>query len=371
MRDKVSVVRLVVASEEVAFTIFETLNDRGLDLSPLDLVKNHLFSRADTQSAARVRDMEARWAQMMATLSNVRSDNFLKAFWTSRHGRIRSTMLFDAFKRQYPDAEKALDLSMDMVEAAEQYAALDSADDPIWAPYSEATRVAVRSLKTIGNQQVHPVMLSALGRFTAPEVERIVRLLEVVLVRYQLIGGGNPGRLETTAAKLARMIHAGEVTNATQAFQELREVYPSDDEFKQAFATKQERSNQRAQYLLRALERQETRIEFGPMAEESQPGAVTVEHVLPKSPGEEWMDLIESDPSIVEDCVFRLGNMCLLTKVNKDIGRSSFDLKKKTYSESRIGITNELAEASHWNRETITHRQAKMAKRAAEAWRFQ
>jgi hypothetical protein len=75
MRDKVSVVKLSVASEEAAYTIFETLNDRGLDLSPLDLVRNHLFGKADEKSEDAVRDMEERWAQMMATLSNVRADN--------------------------------------------------------------------------------------------------------------------------------------------------------------------------------------------------------------------------------------------------------------------------------------------------------
>src|SRR3712207_1105821 len=74
---------------------------------------------------------------MMSTLSNVRPDSFLKAFWTSRHGRIRSTSLFEAFKRQYPNPERAYELSMDLVEAAEQYAALDSADDPVWAPYTQ------------------------------------------------------------------------------------------------------------------------------------------------------------------------------------------------------------------------------------------
>ena len=45
--------------------------------------------------------MEERWAQMMATLSNVRVDNFLKAFWTMRHGHIRSVDLFSAFKKEY------------------------------------------------------------------------------------------------------------------------------------------------------------------------------------------------------------------------------------------------------------------------------
>jgi uncharacterized protein with ParB-like and HNH nuclease domain len=99
MRDKVSIVKLVVQSEEAAYTIFETLNDRGLDLSPLDLVKNHLFSKADEKSEDAVRDMEERWAQMMATLSNVRADNFVKAFWTMRHGRIRSVDLFSSFKK--------------------------------------------------------------------------------------------------------------------------------------------------------------------------------------------------------------------------------------------------------------------------------
>src|SRR5206468_438178 len=96
IRDNARVIRLIVTNAGIAYTIFETLNDRGIDLSPLDLVKNHVFSKAASQSPATLRDMEARWTQMMATLASVRSvGNFLKAFWTSRHGRIRSTNLFD------------------------------------------------------------------------------------------------------------------------------------------------------------------------------------------------------------------------------------------------------------------------------------
>ena len=98
-RNSVGVVRLNVKNEETAFTIFETLNDRGVELSPLDLVKNYLFRRAATQSRERLRDMEDRWVEMMSTLSNVKADAFLKAYWTSRHGRIQATNLFAQFKR--------------------------------------------------------------------------------------------------------------------------------------------------------------------------------------------------------------------------------------------------------------------------------
>lgn len=41
LEDGVKVVRLNVPNEANAYTVFETLNDRGLDLSVLDLVKNH------------------------------------------------------------------------------------------------------------------------------------------------------------------------------------------------------------------------------------------------------------------------------------------------------------------------------------------
>jgi uncharacterized protein with ParB-like and HNH nuclease domain len=50
LREKVGVVKVVVPDETMAYTIFETLNDRGLQLSPLDLVKNHLFSKAAAHS---------------------------------------------------------------------------------------------------------------------------------------------------------------------------------------------------------------------------------------------------------------------------------------------------------------------------------
>jgi hypothetical protein len=224
MRDRVGAVKLVVPNEEMAYTIFETLNDRGLEASPLDLVKNHLFGRAAAHSPARVRLMETRWAQMIQTLANVRVDHFLKTFWTSRHGRIRTRNLFETFNRQYPNTDSANELSIDMLSAAEQYAALETADDPVWAPYSADTRALVRALKIIGSQQAHPVMLAALAQFDATQMERLLRLLEVCIVRYLHIGGGNNARLETTFAIMARKIYTGEITTASTAYAELSNV---------------------------------------------------------------------------------------------------------------------------------------------------
>jgi hypothetical protein len=258
-----------------------------------------------------------------------------------------------------------------MVEAAEQYAALDTADDPVWSPYSEGTRRTVRALKIIGSKQAHPVMLAGLKHFTPHEMERLLRLLEILIVRYIVVGGGNPGRFETTCAIVARKIFAEGLTTAGQAMQEFRTVYPTDAQFQSAFQSKQERSNQKVQYLLRALEAEEIRLQKGAFAGELVPGNLTVEHVLPKAPGEGWSDVLAADPAVHEECLFRVGNMCLLTGINKELGSESFEVKKAVYATSDLIITKEIANVAEWNRKSIEHRQAHLAKLAAAVWRFQ
>jgi uncharacterized protein with ParB-like and HNH nuclease domain len=46
IRDKVVSILISVVDEANSYLIFETLNDRGLDLSVADLLKNYFFSRA-------------------------------------------------------------------------------------------------------------------------------------------------------------------------------------------------------------------------------------------------------------------------------------------------------------------------------------
>jgi hypothetical protein len=368
LRDQATVARLIVSSESAAFTIFETLNDRGLELSPLDLVKNYLFGKAESHSKPRIRDMESRWTQMMATLANVKADNFLKTFWTSRHGRIQNPYLFESLKKQYSSADSVVDLSMDMLAASEQYAAFESPDDPVWAPHTTETREHVRSLKVLSSQLVHPVMLAALSKFSSHEVERLLRLLEVLIVRYQLVGGERTGTLEISLARLAKTIFDAKVTTASDAFKELKDIYPADSDFHAAFQNKQERSNQKAQYLLRGLEREERRLASPRMSQEEDLGTVTVEHILPKAPSPKW----PKDEVMLEEYLYRIGNMCLLTRVpNKDLASASFDEKKAVYAKSKIILTNQLATVASWDRQAIEHRQARMAKLAASVWRFQ
>ncbi len=369
-QDRVKIVRLTVSNEANAYTVFETLNDRGLDLSVLDLVKNYIFGRA--VSDERLRQVQTHWTQMMANLANVRADDFLKSWWTSRYGRIQKAQLFPKFRSNIVNWRNVSKTSSDMLVASEHYAALEIADDPLWSDISESSRDSIRALKLLGAKQVHPVLLSALVKFTNREQERLLRLLEVLIVRYQLIGGGRTGRLEITCSSLAGKIWHGDLSTTKEALEVVKTIFPTDSDFGTAFKTKQERNNRKAAYILRRLESQARQAKRDFAAKEFEASkTLTLEHILPKNPGASWKIIIDDDETISEECTFRIGNLCLLSGINRKIGNKSFAEKKKIYTKSDLLMTRSLGEFEHWNRDAVEKRQNQMAKLAVSYWRFE
>ena len=63
-------------------------------------------------------------------------------------------------------------------------------------------------------------------------------------------------------------------------------------------------------------------------------------------------------------------NLCLLGKLNKEVGRKPFSKKKTEYGKTDVLTTRSLTSYSKWTRQEIDQRQTAMAKRAAAIWRF-
>ena len=88
LTENVKVLILRVQDEADAYTIFETLNDRGRSLDTLDLLKNHLFSK----SKSYLPEVKEKWSAIRENLFDVDPKNrFLHHFWTSLYGRGAST----------------------------------------------------------------------------------------------------------------------------------------------------------------------------------------------------------------------------------------------------------------------------------------
>lgn len=98
---------------------------------------------------------------------------------------------------------------------------------------------------------------------------------------------------------------------------------------------------------------------------------MTLEHILPRNPGEEWKAVLQNDPNILAECVEKLGNLCLVNETrNQALGRRGFEKKKAIFDESDLITTKKLTESVEWTRVQIDQRQAYLAKLAAEIWKF-
>ena len=371
LADQVQVVRFVLGSDDAAYTIFETLNDRGQELSPLDLVKNYLFSHAEKYRTGSLREFEERWTGMMALLSSPRADSFLRAFWTARHGKPEGAKLFTAFKKAYSDPAGLYNVSVELRRDAERYAALFSSHDSIWSEYAQSARQSVDALGIIGFTQSYPMILAALSTFNKREMERLLWLIECVAVRHQLIGRRRPGRVESLGGRAAKDISDGKLTTATEVLAVIKELYVPDDEFKIAFAGYEESSAKKIRYLLAGIERESVSRDNSTLSGELGPSSVTVEHIFPRSPSPEWVAVAHNDSNWDDRLITRLGNLCLLPGINHSLGNKNWADKAEVYRKSRLVTTKALSQHQKWDREEITTRQMTMAKLAASAWMFQ
>lgn len=84
--ESVHLVEITAYSDEDAYTIFETMNDRGLSLSPADMLKGYLLANiADTTDRGRA---DRVWKRRIATLQELGKDedaDGIKAWLRSQH----------------------------------------------------------------------------------------------------------------------------------------------------------------------------------------------------------------------------------------------------------------------------------------------
>jgi hypothetical protein len=193
--------------------------------------------------------------------------------------------------------------------------------------------------------------------------------LVIMAVRYNLIGELRTGVLANYYVDVPRKIRSGEVTKSAKVFREIRPIYPSDIEFKDAFLTKSIRNAEKARFILVKIENsvnKDTRQVI------TDPKKVSLEHILPKNPSREWANTLRSVGEQLDEYTYRIGNLALLSATdNKRGGSKNFETKKTMLftKENQLSYTRMIADYSLWLKEDIDDRQRKLAEQAVKVWR--
>jgi uncharacterized protein with ParB-like and HNH nuclease domain len=349
--NRMSVVAVSSTDEDSAAEVFETLNDRGIGLSTPDLLRNFVMRRAPEGQRTEI---VALWGDVIEFDTDTEIRTFLRHFWISHQGDIKTQRLYREIKDSILAANiDSLKFSRDLKDASIIYKdILEARDNDPSIEYS------LKSIAELGATILYPVVLSVMEVVPAEKRPAILNALVTTYVRHSVIGQLENSKLENVIYRIATDLRAEKPPE--DAIKELSAFAPSDDDFRRSFerVTISRAATQR--YLLRELE-----LDLRTTAELtiSPPHKVHVEHIYPQNP--EMGQAAANHEQIVN----RLGNLTLLDRsLNTSIKNGAFDKKLPSYGKSELLLTRALIEQKSWDADKITERQRIMADQALKVW---
>lgn len=364
-KDRARVIVVTVTDPASAFVIFETLNDRGLELSQADLLKNYLYGRAGD----RIAEAQKNWTTMSGALDTVDEKGieltYLRHLWISLRGPTRDRDLYARIRDTVKSKQRAIELSDDLAQGAMMYVAMLNPKHSHWAAMGHAMVRQVETLQLLRVGQIRPLMLAVARKFSDKEAIRAYRLFVSWSVRFLVVGGLGGGTMERNYGERALAVTEGRITTASGLAKSMADVVPTDATFEAAFATHTVSQTHLARYYLRALENQHGG-DPEPELVANQDDVINLEHVLPQNPSTGWKHI---DPDDAIALYKRIGNMVIMrARDNVLIGNESFATKRPVLKASAFKLTSMVANYEIWNEASISDRQLRLAALVPKTW---
>ena len=425
--NRASLIRLDVAESKDAFKLFESINNRGLSLSPADIIKNFLLGNASQIDEATLEAVKKDWTSLIVSMDGLNLDNFFRQYMNGILGRrITYTMLVDTFKKYFVEnvitaetlakkTEYLPEVILDTEESIEEEINSSEQDYEDIVPIHKSKKVIkmitlsdfVFNLrkaaevyskmlnpripnKNFGDSKIDRHMLNlqkirSMASYTfilnlmQRDIQRndklaILKIIETFMLRRN-IAEYRTAELDDIFSNLTTLPN----DNIVEAVRASLLVYlPSDIEFEEKIVLHDFKGvlENRAKYMLEQLEYNAT----GNTGEKyiGDGEVVHLEHIVPqvittKKAKEEYGDwekyLGENAAEVHKEKVIRIGNMTLLSApLNIKASNNPFLSKKIEYEKSEIKITQKLTKYKEFKFKQIDERSRVLAEKSVSIW---
>jgi len=370
--DSARVIWVTVPDDRAAYIVFETMNDRGLELSATDLIKNYLLRYASTPPGDYFEQTKQQWNSMVSLIEGSREPNILKDYvrhyWVAFHAHTRHPELFNRVKVHVGTSPNlAAQLTADLLESAATYVTLLNPMHPEWTKLqSPRTQRNIQTLYELGMIQIRPLLLAIIKKFGHRDIIASLRLAVSWVVRFLVTGEAGSGALESYYGEAARDITKGKIISTKKLAEKMIGIVPQDDQFEAIFSTAAVSKPDLARYYLRALELTKRNQSEPENIPNDDGQVITLEHVLPEKAEDGWEHFSEEQHSQYWK---RIGNQALLRKTdNSNLGNVKYSVKRPALSTAGFELTQEIAAKDSWGMEDINGRQKELAKLALKTW---
>jgi len=360
------VVLLRVPDDANAYKMFETLNDRGLRTSQVDLIKNHLFGHAGT----RFNEVQARWSYMRGALESLDDEditiNYLRHALINIRGFLRESAVYDAVQNLARSEQATITFCSQLETLANLYVATFNSEHEKWNEYPSTARSAIEVLNLFNIKPLRPLILAISVSMDKKNGAKSLELLAVLGVRLLIASSTRSGSVETPVAEVAHKVFGRSIETIADLKKGLSTLMPSDLEFRQAFEVARVSNARFARYYLRSLEAAAKTVPDPWFIPQTNETVINLEHVLPRKPESNWPDWTDEEMRVNTT---RLGNLALLrASDNSGLKSGTFADKRKVYAMSPYLLTSQIADCENWTSTSISERQKGLADLAVKTW---
>ena len=282
-------IQITVQDELNAYTVFETLNSRGVELTSTDLLKNYLFSLV-AKSTTDLNQIKLQWKKIIDVIGLREFPIFLRYYLLGTRKLVTKEYLFKEVKIFVKDSQGVFDLLDRLEKYAYTYIALSAPDDELWNTDKEL-RNAISILRLFKVTQWKPLAMVAEEKLSAADFKKLLNGIVALSYRYNVVAKLQTNEMEKVYSKAAINLCSGATSNITGILNDLKTLYVGDEDFKNYFAIKQFNTNNTTdkkvvRYTLYKLEGQET----GGSLYDFETDSGTIEHILPESYSAVWQN---------------------------------------------------------------------------------
>jgi uncharacterized protein with ParB-like and HNH nuclease domain len=411
-----SVIFIQISAElSSALKIFETINERGIGLNPMDLLKNLLFRHIKQSEFTKLKD---EWKKVTKPLEENKEKplRFLRYFLMAnykiennrRDAIVREDEIYDWFVNKKNAAlsdyqNKPFEFVNKVARSVEQF--LDYVDSK---GNDGKSNIAMDTLQKLcgGAFSLHYVLLLAASNLPKPLFDHFIRQLESFLFYYIFT--------KTPTKDLERnfSVWADELRTICEVSDPSEQKKKLNDFINDRFATSMKgKETQLAddlkRYTLGSMQQYRTRYLLAKLTQHvdmaykglKTPGSLAeytvleIEHILPDTPESSLRQYFtqQNADADYDDYKTRLGNLTLLEKpINIVAGNDFFREKLAVYKDSKNYLTSSIAELktvgintsitrinpqlqsfADWTAGSIDQRQEKLLGLAGDVWKIE
>lgn len=366
LKRRVAVVRILATSFDIAYQVFEILNNRGLPLSNKDLFRNFIIREFSLirNYGDNDRIANGKWNDLE---DNYEIDNdFLSRWVESKKATNQQYSAFNDLKEIYSSSYKDT-INKTKIELLYDDILLDLENYSNIKNYNFESKKIIGKLSVIlnaGNITYTMNLLLSLFRYLKTQNEindenKIIKFLNTyeIYILYQLLG---PSKrfVSKPIYDAIKDLNYNDFSSSLKRFA-LNSV--EIDELKNQFSLPIKDNGNAKLLISKYFWVEWCSIEDDTVTSQLNYDNSTLEHIIPQNPDEKTNWISDFQPSFRKEWTYKLGNMTLLTKKKNSAAKNyDFSKKKIQYLKTNLALTKSLGELLSIDEDTIIKRHNKI-----------